>query len=41
VAATGEATTIIGGHEANAAQAAAIAVKLRSMEVTVAKRRQW
>jgi hypothetical protein len=37
VAAAGEATTIIGGHEANAAQAAAIALKLRSMEVTVAK----
>lgn len=37
LAATGEATTIIGGHEANAAQAAAIAAKLRSMEVTVAK----
>jgi hypothetical protein len=37
VAATGEATTIIAGHEANAAQAAAIALKLRSMEATVAK----
>lgn len=37
VAAAGEATTIIGGHEAHAAQAAAIAVKLRSMEVTVAR----
>jgi hypothetical protein len=37
LAATGEATTIIGGHEANGAQAAAIAAKLRSMEVTVAR----
>lgn len=37
LAATGEATTIIGGHEANAAQAAAIALKLRSMEATVVK----
>jgi hypothetical protein len=37
LAAAGEATTIIGGHEANAAQAAAIAAKLRAMEVTVAK----
>lgn len=37
VAAAGEATTIIGGHEANAAQAASIALKLRSMEVTVAR----
>lgn len=37
LAATGEASTIIGGHEANGAQAAAIAAKLRSMEVTVAK----
>ncbi|TPG32018.1 hypothetical protein [Mycolicibacterium hodleri] len=37
LAAGGEATTIIAGHEANAAQAAAIAAKLRSMEVTVAK----
>lgn len=37
VAAAGEAGTIIGGHQANAAQAAAIAAKLRSMEVTVAK----
>lgn len=37
VAAAGEATTIIGGHEAHAAQAAAIALKLRSMEVTVAR----
>lgn len=37
LAATGEATTIIGGHEANAAHAAAIAVKLRAMEVTVVK----
>jgi hypothetical protein len=37
LAAGGEATTIIAGHEANAAQAAAIALKLRSMEATVAK----
>ena len=37
VAATGEASMIIGGHVTNAAQAAAIAAKLRSMEVTVAK----
>lgn len=37
LAAAGEATTIIGGHEANAAQAAAIAVKLRAMEATVVK----
>jgi hypothetical protein len=37
VAAMGEATTIIGGHEINAAQAAAIAAKIRAMEVTVAK----
>jgi hypothetical protein len=37
LAAAGEATTIIAGHEANAAQAAAIALKLRAMEVTVAK----
>ncbi|MEO3757651.1 hypothetical protein ABGB19_05085 [Mycobacterium sp. B14F4] len=37
LAAGGEASTIIGGHEANAAQAAAIAAKLRAMEVTVAK----
>jgi hypothetical protein len=37
VAATGEATTIIAGHEANAAQAVAIALKLRSMEAAVAK----
>ncbi|OBH01420.1 hypothetical protein A5698_07745, partial [Mycobacterium sp. E136] len=37
VAAAGEATTIIGGHEANAAQAAAIAAKLRAMEATVVK----
>lgn len=36
-AAGGEAGTIIGGHEANAAQAAAIAAKLRAMEVTVVK----
>ena len=36
-AAAGEATTIIAGHEANAAHAAAIALKLRAMEVTVAK----
>ena len=37
LAAGGEATTIIAGHEANGAQAAAIAAKLRSMEVTVAR----
>lgn len=37
VAAAGEASTIIGGHEANAAQAAAIAAKLRAMEATVVK----
>jgi hypothetical protein len=37
VAAAGEATMIIGGHESHAAQAAAIAAQLRSMEVTVAK----
>lgn len=36
-AAAGEATSIIGGHQANAAQAAAIALKLRSMEVAVAR----
>ncbi|MCF6387858.1 hypothetical protein L2K20_12835 [Mycobacterium sp. MBM] len=35
VAAAGEASTIIGGHESNAAQAAAIAAKLRTMEATV------
>ncbi|CDQ47069.1 hypothetical protein SAMN04488581_0564 [Mycolicibacterium neoaurum] len=34
-AAAGEATSIIGGHEANAAQAAAIAAKLRTMEAAV------
>ncbi|MGE2689817.1 hypothetical protein [Mycolicibacterium pulveris] len=37
LAAAGEASTIIGGHEANAAQAAAIAAKLRAMEATVVK----
>lgn len=37
LAAAGEATTIIGGHEANAAHAAAIAAKLRAMEATVVK----
>lgn len=37
LAAAEEASTIIGGHEANAAQAAAIAAKLRAMEVTVVK----
>jgi hypothetical protein len=36
-AAAGEATGIIGGHESNAAQAAAIALKLRTMEVAVAR----
>lgn len=35
VAAAGEATTIIGGHEANGAQAAAIAAKLQSMAAAV------
>lgn len=35
--ASGEATSIIGGHEANAARAEATAMKLRAMEVTVAK----
>jgi hypothetical protein len=35
LAAAGEASTIIGGHEANAAQATAIAAKLRSMEAAV------
>lgn len=35
VAAAGEASTIIGGHESNAAHATAIAVKLRSMEAAV------
>jgi hypothetical protein len=35
VAAAGEATTIIGGHESNGALAAAIAAKLRSMEAAV------
>jgi len=35
LAAGGEATSIIGGHEANAAQAEAIAVKLRTMEAAV------
>jgi hypothetical protein len=37
VAASGEATSIIGGHEANAAHAAAIALKLQTMEASVAK----
>jgi hypothetical protein len=37
LAAAGEATSIIGGHEANAAHAAAIAGKLRAMEATVVK----
>ncbi|BBY82472.1 hypothetical protein H7I53_12755 [Mycolicibacterium pulveris] len=37
LAAAGEASAIIGGHEANAAQAAAIAAKLRAMEATVIK----
>jgi len=37
MAAAGEATTIIGGHEANGALAAAIAAKLRAMEATVVK----
>lgn len=37
LAAAGEASSIIGGHEANAAHAAAIAGKLRAMEATVVK----
>jgi hypothetical protein len=37
VAAAGEAGTIIGGHEANAAHAAAVAAKLREMEVAVVR----
>nr|PZN21328.1 MAG: hypothetical protein DIU75_10370 [Mycolicibacterium hassiacum] len=37
LAAAGEASTIIGGHEANAALATAIAAKLRAMEATVVK----
>jgi hypothetical protein len=37
VAALGEASTIINGHEINAAQASAIALKLRAMEAAVAK----
>jgi hypothetical protein len=37
VAAAGEATTIIAGHEANAAHAAAIALKLQAMEASVVK----
>ncbi|KUI36875.1 hypothetical protein [Mycobacterium sp. GA-2829] len=37
LAAAGEASTIIGGHEANAAHAAAIAAKLREMEVAVVR----
>ena len=37
MAAAGEATTIIGGHEANAMHATAIAAKLRAMEATVVK----
>lgn len=36
-AAQGEATTIIGGHEANGAQAAAIAAKLHSMAAAVVR----
>ncbi|MGU3499845.1 hypothetical protein [Mycobacterium sp. C31M] len=35
MSAAGEASSIIGGHEANAAQAAAIAAKLRTMEAAV------
>ncbi|MBI3226801.1 MAG: hypothetical protein HYZ39_17285 [Mycolicibacterium cosmeticum] len=35
IAAAGEATTIIGGHESNGAQAAAIGAKLRSMQAAV------
>ena len=37
LAATGEATTIVGGHEANASHAAVIAAKLHAVEATVAK----
>ena len=37
VAASGEATSIIAGHEANAAHAAAIALKLQTMEASVVK----
>ncbi len=37
IAAAGEATTIIAGHEANAAHAAAIALKLQAMEASVVK----
>jgi hypothetical protein len=37
IAAAGEATSIIAGHEANAAHAATIALKLQAMEVSVAK----
>lgn len=37
LAAAGEASTIIGGHEANGAHAAAIAAKLRAMEVAVVR----
>ncbi len=36
-AAVGEASTIISGHESNAAHAASIAAKLRAMEATVVK----
>lgn len=36
-AATGEATSIIGGHEANAAQAAKIALQLHEMEAMVVR----
>src|SRR5436309_2324901 len=37
VAASGEASSIIAGHEANAAHAAAIALKLQTMEASVVK----
>lgn len=37
LAAAGEATTIIGGHEANGAQAAAIAAKLQEMAAAVVR----
>lgn len=37
MAAMGEASTIISGHEINAAQASAIALQLRTMEASVAK----
>ena len=41
LAAAGEATTIIGGHEANAAHAAAIAAKLRAWRPRSRRRKRW